>query len=54
MYRMEPSQDGNARTANLFMTKHLIEVGLYPTLLGWPDGAEVHLVVTTQWDFVPS
>eukprot|EP00041_Stephanoeca_diplocostata_P013802 m.244427 g.244427 ORF g.244427 m.244427 type:complete len:347 (-) comp19472_c0_seq5:346-1386(-) len=41
MVRMEPARDGNLRTATLFLNKHLIEAGFYPSLLGWPDGAEV-------------
>ena len=41
MQRIEPSKDGNQRTAILFLNKHLIEYGLYPALLGWPHGADV-------------
>eukprot|EP00039_Didymoeca_costata_P002421 m.60083 g.60083 ORF g.60083 m.60083 type:complete len:101 (-) comp11295_c0_seq2:229-531(-) len=33
--RMEPGFDGNSRTAGLFLNKHLVEHGVYPTLLGW-------------------
>ena len=57
MVRLEPSRDGNLRTATLFLNKHLVELGLHPALLGWPDGAEVYeherwlrdIIVGMEW-----
>jgi hypothetical protein len=42
MQRMEPSIDGNQRTACLFLNKHLTEFGLHPTILYWPNGADLY------------
>lgn len=41
MQRSEPSKDGNQRVSVLFLCKHLVECGLTPTALWFPNGADI-------------